>query len=130
MDWISLGGRGPRPSLLQTPPHPAIYEGPPPLKLPMDRISPHHGVCCGALLAGAFSFSFLRVLAQKMSYFVKNVISGPDLLTNDDIWSDFILQSTSKYETYAPAWPGALPRAKSSIDQMRFRQISRKRNRS
>ena len=75
MDCISLWGRGPPLFPPQTRlPHPAIYEGPPPLKLPMDRISPHHGLCCGAFLAGAFFLLFLRVLAKKMSYFV---ISGP-----------------------------------------------------
>ncbi len=56
MDWISLGGRGPPPSSPQIHPTPAIYEGPPPLKLPMDMISPHRGLCCAAFLAGAFSF--------------------------------------------------------------------------
>ena len=65
MDWISLGGRGPPPSP-QTPPHQAIYEGPPPLKLPMDRISPHHGLCCAAFLAGEFVFVYV--------HFLKNVI--------------------------------------------------------
>ena len=50
------GARGPPPSPPQTSPHPAIYEGPPPLKLPMDRISPYHGVCCAAFLAGTFFF--------------------------------------------------------------------------
>ena len=39
----------------------------------------------------------------KRSYLVNKLISGPDFLKNDNIWSDFTPQSTSKYETYAPA---------------------------
>ena len=86
MDWISLGGRGPPLSPPQIPPHPAIYEGPPPLKLPMDRISPHHGLCW--CVPRRCVFFGLRVLVQKMLYFV---ISGPDFLKNVNIWSDFVI---------------------------------------
>ena len=64
------GGERARP-----PSHPAIYES-------------LHGLCCGAFLAGAFLFFCLRVLAQKMSYFV---ISGPVFLKNVDILSDFAI---------------------------------------
>ena len=87
MDWISLGGRGHPPSPPQTPPHPAIYEGPPPLKLPVDRISPYHGVGCGAFLAGALFFCCAGPGST-------NVIFG-HLLTNVDIWPDLVTSHQS-----------------------------------
>ena len=87
MDWIPLGGEGPRPPPPRTPLHPAIYKGPPPLKLPMDRISPHHGLYCAAFSQGRF-FLFLHVLAPTKSFFV---VSGSVFLENIKIWSDFVI---------------------------------------
>ena len=70
--------------------------------------SPKYGVCCGAFLAGAFfflfspcsvvqrssqgrfSFLFLRHFLRNGHIWSKKVISGPDFLKNDDIWSDLI----------------------------------------
>ena len=40
---------------------------------------------------GRFFFFFLRHIPQNGHKWSKNVISGPDFLKNDDIWSDFII---------------------------------------
>ena len=44
----------------------------------------------GAFLAGAFFFFFLRHIVQNGHKSSNKIISGPDFLKNDDIWSDFI----------------------------------------
>ena len=36
-------------------------------------------------------FFLFTSYSQKLSYLVKKVISGPDFLKNDDIWSDLII---------------------------------------
>ena len=72
----------------QNSPHPAIYEGPPPLKLPMDRVSPHHGLCCAAFLAGAFFHFLLRILAQKCHIWL---FLDQIFLENVDIWTDVVV---------------------------------------
>ena len=46
--------------------------------------------CCRRCLAGAFFFVLFRNLTQKGHNWSKKVISGPDVLKNDDSWSDFI----------------------------------------
>ena len=74
---------------------------------------PKSGVFCRPFLAGAFFFGFFHQLWSLLStiprrgvffffclrHILKNahiwstkVISGPDFLKNDDIWSDFIHQ--------------------------------------
>ena len=40
---------------------------------------------------GRFFFSFLRHILQNGHKWSTNVISGPDFLKNDDIWSDLII---------------------------------------
>ena len=65
-------------------PSPGNLRGAPLLNLPMDRIPPYHGVCCGAFLAGAFFF-----LSFYVSWLNKHHIwSFPDqmFLENVDIW--------------------------------------------
>ena len=44
----------------------------------------------GTFLARAFFLFCLRHIVQNGHKWSTNVISGPDFLKNDDIWSDFI----------------------------------------
>ncbi len=39
---------------------------------------------------GVFFFFFFLLFFQKGDKWSKNVISGPDFLKNEDIWSDFV----------------------------------------
>ena len=52
---------------------------------------------------GRCFFLFFLNIPQKVHIWSNKLISGPDFLKNCNMLSDFITQSTSKYETYAPA---------------------------
>ena len=55
----------------------------------MVFFSPNMGSVVAVASQGRF-FLLFRILAHKGHIWSKKVISGPDFLKNDDIWSDFI----------------------------------------